>query len=104
MRTSIVHIANKLHLFHILVDSNRPVTAKEVAQKAGADHILLLRLLRYLVAMHAIGEAGVDTYIPNNVTKNLIIPKLEAGISHTYDIAGAAVMALVDRCRRRART
>ena len=78
----------------MLVKSGVPITGKELAQKTGADHLLLLRLLRYLVAMHAIGEAGVDSYIANNVTKNLISPSLEAGINHTYDLVGTATMAL----------
>lgn len=94
MQTTIVRIANTLRIFHILVNSKAPVTGKELAQKTGADHVLLIRLLRYLVAMHAIGEAGVDSYLANNVTRNLIVPQLEAGINHTYDLVGTAAMAL----------
>ena len=44
--------------------------------------------------MGAIGEAGVDTYVANNITKNLSIPNLEAGVNHTYDMVGTSVMAL----------
>ena len=44
--------------------------------------------------MHAIGEAGVDTYVANKITKNLTVPQLEAGVNHTYDLVGTAVMAL----------
>ena len=94
MQTTVVRIANTLRILHILVNSNKPVTGKELAQKVGADHVLLLRLLRYLVAMHAIGEAGVELYIPNSATKNLIVPQLEAGVNHTYDVVGAATMGL----------
>ena len=94
MRTTVVRIANRLQIFHILVKSNVPVTGKELAQRTGADHTLLLRLLRHLAAMHAIDESGVDSYVANNVTNNLIIPPLEAGINHTYDLVGTATMAL----------
>ena len=94
MQTTVVRIAIRLRIFHILVESNGPVSGEELAQKTGTDHVLLLRLLRYLVAMHAIGEAGIDTYISNNVTKTLIIPQLEAGVNHTYDVVGASTMAL----------
>lgn len=76
------------------MDSKAPVTGKELAQKTGADHVLLVRLLRYLVAMHAISEAGVDIYLANNTTKNLIVPQLEAGVNHTYDLVGTVTMAL----------
>ena len=78
----------------MLVKSNVPVTGKELAQMTGAEHLLLLRLLRYLVAMHAIGEAGVDSYIANNVTKNLVVPQLEAGINFSFDLVATATKAL----------
>ena len=65
-----------------------------MAQKTGADHVLLLRLLRYLIAIHAIGQAGVDLYTANNITRNLIVPELEAGVNNTYDVVGPAAMAL----------
>ena len=73
MRTTFVRIANRLGIFHILVESNGPVSGKEFALETGADHVLPLRLLRYLVAMHAVSEAGIDTYIPNNVTDILAV-------------------------------
>lgn len=94
MQTTVVRIANSLRIFHVLVESRKPATSKELAQRVGADHALLLRLLRYLVAIRSIGEAGVDTYVPNNITKNLIVPRLEAGVNHTYDIVRVATMAL----------
>lgn len=94
MRTTVIRITNSLRLFHVLVESSKPVTSKELAQRVGADHALLLRLLQYLVAIRSIGEAGVDTYVPNNITKNLIVPRLEAGVNHTYDVVRVATMAL----------
>lgn len=94
MRTTVVRIATRLQIFHVLERSNGPVTSKELAQKTGADHVLLVRLLRCLVVIYAIGEAGVDSYVPNKVTKNLIVPQLEAGINHTFDVVGFATMAL----------
>ena len=94
MRTTVIRIANKLQIFHTLVNSDRPVAGRQLAQETGADHGLLLRLLRYLVAIHAIAQAGIDLYIANNTTRNLIVPSLEAGVNHTYDVVGAATMAL----------
>lgn len=93
-RTAIVRIAINLRILHMLVESHVPVTGKELAQRTGADQLLLLRLLRFLVAMRAIGEAGVDSYVANNVTKNLVIPQLEAGVKHTFDVVEVATMAL----------
>lgn len=94
MQTTIVRIANRLHIFHTLVNSNGPVAGGELTLKTGADHTLLLRLLRYLVAIHAIDQVGVDLYTANNVTRNLTVPQLEAGVNHTYDVVGPATMAL----------
>ena len=94
LRTAIVRIANSLGIFHILVKSDGPVTGKELAKQSGADHVLLLRLLRYLVAMHTISETGIDVYAPNHVTENLIIPSLEAGMNHTFDVVCSSAMAL----------
>ena len=94
MQATVLRIANSLKIFHMLVKGNVPVTGKQLAQDTGADHVLLLRLLRYLVAIHAIGEVGVDSYIANNVTRNLTVPRLEAGINHTYDLVDTATMAL----------
>ena len=94
MQTTVIRIANTLQIFHVLARSDEPVTSKELAQKSGANHTLIIRILRYLVAIHAISEADVDKYIPNSITKNLIVPRLEAGINHEYDVTGAATMAL----------
>ena len=94
MQTTVVRIAIRLQLFHILVKSSSPVIGKELAEKTGTDHVLLRRILRYLVAMHAIDETGLDIYTANNVTKSLSTPELEAGINHTYDMIVTAAMAL----------
>jgi len=87
---------NRLKLLHHLVDSPTPKSSKELAQAVGADPLLLLRLLRFLVATGMIGEADVDRYEATNITRNLTIPALEAGINHTYDIVGRSTMALPD--------
>ena len=91
-----MRIAIKLKLLHILVESDGPVTGKSLAQKINADHLLLLRQLRYLVASEIIGEAGVDTYVATNVPRSLTVPSLEAGINHTYDVVGKSAMPLPD--------
>ena len=94
MRTTVVRIANTLKVLDILVKSKSPVAGEELSQRTGTDHALLLRLLRYLVAIRIIGESGTDTYIANNVTKNLVHPQREAGVNITYDLVGTATMAL----------
>lgn len=91
---TVIRIANRLKLFHILAESYGPKTGKELAHIFGVDHNLLLRLLRYLVAIRTLGEDGVDSYVATNITHNLIVPSLEAGISHSFDVVAPATMAL----------
>ncbi|KAG8531974.1 uncharacterized protein KY384_003610 [Bacidia gigantensis] len=93
VRTTVVRIGNQLNLFRILADSPVSLSSIELAKRVGADHGLLQRILRYLVSMYAIGEAGKDLYFATNITRNLTVPGLEAGIKHTYDTVGPAVMA-----------
>lgn len=94
MQTTIVRIAIKLRLFHILLERNVSVVGNELAEKIRIDHILLLRILRYLVAMHAIGESDVDSYFVNNVIKNLVFSQLEAGINYIYNLIEIVIMTL----------
>ena len=60
----------------------------------GADPLLLRRLLSLLVATGVIGEADVDRYEATNITRNLIIPTMEAGVNHTFDLVDRVAMAL----------
>lgn len=55
--------------------------------------IPLLRLLRYFFGMHAISEAGVDSYIANEITKHLVAPQLDLGINHTYTPVRTAIIS-----------
>lgn len=89
-----VRIAINLNLFTILVNSDEPKTGKELAKITGVDHLLLLRLLRYLASVNAISEEGIDVYAANNVSKSMATPNLAAGVKHTFDTNGFAYMAL----------
>lgn len=66
----------------------------------GADHTLLIRLLRYLVANAAIGEDGVDSYVATKITRNLSIPMLAAGVNHLCDTVAPIVLALPNFLRK----
>ena len=86
MRVAVIRVALKLDLFNILVKSGEPKSGKELADMTGTDHTLLIRFLRYLAATHTIAEVGVDSYAANNVSKNLTIPALAAGVCFTSDL------------------
>ena len=94
MQTTVVRIANRLNIFHILVKRNAVISGSELSQMIGTDQLLTTRLLRYLVAMGAVKETGVDSYAANNITKNLTVPALEAGVNFTYDLVDKAGKAL----------
>ena len=87
-------LSNRLKLLHALVDSRTPKSSKELAEIVNADPVLLLRLLRYLVATGMIGEADADRFEATNITRNLTVRNLEAGINHCLDALGPAVLAL----------
>ena len=44
--------------------------------------------------MYAIGQNNKGQFFATNTTRNLTVPGLEAGVNHTYDTVGPAVMAL----------
>ena len=89
-----MRIANTLDIFNILVKHNISMSGNEISQAVNADHLLMTRLLRYLAAAGCIKETGVDAYAANNITKNLTVPNLKAGIDHTYDVVDVSGMAL----------
>lgn len=83
-----------LDLFVILVNSVESKTAGDLAKITGADQFLLTRLLRFLAAIYVIQEDGEGKYSANNISKNLTIPNLVAGVKHTFDTNGFGFMAL----------
>ncbi|KAL6715883.1 hypothetical protein ACLMJK_006844 [Lecanora helva] len=94
LQTTVVRIANTLEIFDLMLKHNDKMSGKEIASAVNANHVLITRLLRYLAAIGTIEEVGVDMYSPSNITRNLTIPNLKAGMNHTYDVVDASGMAL----------
>ena len=42
------------------------------------------RILRSLASVGAIGEAEDESYVPTIVSRTMVVPKLAAGVVHTY--------------------
>ena len=99
-QTAVVRIANRLNIFHILATSNGPKSGTELAKMVGAEHALLIRLLRYLVSVATIGEVGVDSYVATNVTRSLSVPKIAAGVDHVCDSIAPCILALPNFLRK----
>ena len=74
--------------------SKNPKSSKELAETTRVDPVLLIRFLRYLAAIDAISEVDEDRYAANNVSRNLTVPSLAAGLCHTYVTVGTCFFAL----------
>lgn len=93
LQTSIVRVAMNLNLFSIL-SNDSPKTGTQLAEITGADHILLVRILRHLAAMDVIIKIENDKYVKNEITERLANPAAAAFFKFNFDAKSAACMAL----------
>lgn len=93
LQTSIVRVAMNLNLFSIL-SAQGSTTGMQLAEMTGADHVLLVRILRHLAAMDVIIKIENDTYVKNEITERLATPAAATFFNFTFDAKGAACMAL----------
>ncbi|RYP66868.1 hypothetical protein DL769_005900 [Monosporascus sp. CRB-8-3] len=84
LETAAVVIGLDLRLFILLAESGSPLTVDELAQKTGAEKLLLGRLLRYLAAIGMVDEVAKDQFTANHATKNMTAKVSEAGIRHYF--------------------
>lgn len=82
-----------LNLFGIL-NGNGTMTGHQLAEMTGADHVLLVRILRHLAAMDVIIKIENDTYVKNEITERLATPAATTFFKFNFDAKGAACMAL----------
>lgn len=90
-----------LNLFGIL-DGHGMKTGHELAEMTGADHALLVRILRHLAAMDVIIKFENDTYMKNEITERLATPAATTFFKFNFDAKGAACMALpkyLEKCK-----
>lgn len=99
LQASVVRVAMNLNLFSIL-RSNGLMTGQQLAEMTGADHVLLVRILRHLAAMHVIMKVGNDTYSKNDITERLATPAVTAFFKFNFDAKGAACMALPEYLKK----
>ncbi|KAL4946368.1 hypothetical protein BDV06DRAFT_234674 [Aspergillus oleicola] len=96
MQTALNRVAIEFKLFNILWESKDSLTAEILASKTGAAPLLLSRILRYLSSVGIIKETGKDIFTANNITNNLNIPAIQAGVYHNLDNCGPPALALTD--------
>ncbi|RWA09501.1 hypothetical protein EKO27_g5596 [Xylaria grammica] len=87
LQTAIIKVDFDLGLFKKLTKSARALSVDEIAQETGAQRELMVRILRHLSAFNAVDEVRKETYIANQVTKNLAQTSTEAGICHWFGTA-----------------
>ncbi|KAK2613239.1 hypothetical protein N8I77_000163 [Diaporthe amygdali] len=85
-----------LKLFELMKEDEeigvQGVTAKELAGKAGADEVLISRMMKHLAAMNVVGESGPDTYILLPFSRSLTEPRYRNGIICNQDLTAAAFL------------
>lgn len=60
-----------LDIFRLISHEKAPVTVKHLAEKSGADAVLLGRLLKHICTQGFVKEVGPDEYIANGITETL---------------------------------
>lgn len=60
-----------LDIFRILSDAKTSLTVAQLAQKSGADDVLLGRLLKHVCAQGFVQETGPDEYVANGITDKI---------------------------------
>jgi len=65
LNTVLIRIAIDLKIFKLMVEKERPLTLKELADMTGADYALLQRIKRSPAAVKVLEEVDVETYLPN---------------------------------------
>lgn len=99
----IVQVAADLDILKTLVESENPLTVDSIAQKCGADpiligkrpsslslHLLMLlgRILRFMASEHVISEVDESKFKANNTTQALATPAGTASIAHGFYFMG----------------
>ncbi|KAI1498355.1 putative O-methyltransferase [Biscogniauxia marginata] len=88
-RAAHCRIAVELGLFELLKkEGAQGISAKGLAAKAGADGVLISRIMKHLAAMNIVEENGVDTYMATRLSNSLTESNYRDGIIYTYDVAG----------------
>lgn len=76
-----------------------PVTAAELAEKTGADELLIVRIMRLVTYNGICEETGHGIYMANDKTLFLARPAILGGFAHIYDFGFKTVQAVPDLIR-----
>ncbi|KAL2131432.1 hypothetical protein VTI74DRAFT_5122 [Chaetomium olivicolor] len=96
MQVALAKIAIDLDIFQTLMESETPVTLKQLVEKTGAAPHLLGRILRTMAAFGLVKETGKYEYTASAFTRVLSDPNAAGTISHLVDVPGACTQAMPD--------
>ncbi|KAL9600392.1 MAG: hypothetical protein Q9219_003242 [cf. Caloplaca sp. 3 TL-2023] len=77
---ALIRVAVDIGLFEVLNKSQLPLNAQRLAEKTNTELLLLERILRGLVALHAIEEVNAEDYGPTKISEAFATPKGVSGI------------------------
>ncbi|MCJ1433696.1 hypothetical protein MMC27_003060 [Xylographa pallens] len=76
----------ELGLFRMLVQRDgTPVSAEGLAEQAGAELLLVVRIMRVICAIGFAKEAGVKSYVATRLTKAITSPAMEGAMMICHD-------------------
>ncbi|KAI7543217.1 hypothetical protein KC331_g7521 [Hortaea werneckii] len=76
-----------------------PVTAAELAEKTGADELLIVRIMRLVTYNRICEEIGHGIYTANDKTLFLAKPAIVGGFAHIFDFGFKTVQTVPDLIR-----
>ncbi|OBT62206.1 hypothetical protein VE03_08054 [Pseudogymnoascus sp. 23342-1-I1] len=83
-------VLTDLGIFKILSQTAEPIPASKLAQDTGADCALVERLLKHVAIEFFVDEVGADTYIANDTTRCIALPKAQGTIEDSFQIVRIA--------------
>ena len=84
MTTAATRFALEYGILNALCESGGPMTAADLAQKTGADALLIVRNMRLVTYNGVCDEVDHGTYASNDRTRFLTLPAIAGGFNHLY--------------------
>jgi hypothetical protein len=84
MTTAATRFALEYGILNALCESSGPITAADLAQKTGADALLIVRNMRLVTHNGVCDEVEHGTYASNDRTRFLTLPAIAGGFNHLY--------------------
>ncbi|KAL6718617.1 hypothetical protein ACLMJK_002851 [Lecanora helva] len=101
--TMAVRVAVELNLFNYVAEAakdGRTITADELAEKSGAEQLLVVRIMRPLVTFGFVKQDGVETYTATPLTNHMTLPSSQAASRFHFDIGLRTIASIPEYLRK----